>query len=178
MGSFSKLDTREATPDTSITVALIGGSPEDTDKVSLFRFDCTGDEVRAASARLRSVALKRIETEARNNVQKPFAMQNVWVSAMIAVVNALTIRARTPARFDEAQERIVKDGLSTILEEAVTDFHEDDELELYLSRETDIYVRVISDLPDRCETIELGNVNKLVAFIASLGEEDQPASVH
>lgn len=177
MGSFSKLVVREASPDTSITVALIGGSPEDTDKVPLYRFDSTGREVRAASERLRSVALKRIEAEAKNNTQKPFAIKNVWVSAMIAVVNALTIRARTPVRFDESQERIVQDGLCTILEEAVKDFQEDDELELYLNRETDIFVRVVSDDPDKCETIELGNVNKLVAFIASLGEETT-VSVH
>lgn len=177
MGSFSKLMVREASPDTSITVALIGGSPEDTDKVPLYSFDCTGRDVHEASKRLRGVALKRIEAEAKNDSQKPFAMQNVWVSAVIAVVNALTIRARTPARFDGAQERIVQDGLSTVLEEAVTEFRDDDELELYLNRETDIFVRVVSDDPEKCRTIELGNVNKLVAFIASLGE-DKTSSVH
>lgn len=177
MGSSSKLEIREENSDTSISVALIGGSPEDTDTVPLYRFDSTGCELREASKRLRSVALKRIESDARNSIQKPFAMQNVWVSAMIAVVNALTLRARTPAQFDEAQEQIVQDGLSTIVEEAVKDFRNDDALELYLNRDTDIFVRVVSDASEKCDTIELGNLNKLVAFIASLGEEET-ASVH
>lgn len=160
-----------------VCVKLFGGRVDDPVVKALYEFQCTAPELHDASRRLRSELVKRLEALAANSPQLPIAVENAWVGAMLAVVKSLTVRARSPDDFDDERELVVRDGLCATVEQAGEAVQDDDKIEIFLSRDTDLTIRIRRKGSPFARTVELGNINRLVSRIGIFGNPEKP-SIH
>lgn len=178
MGQTSSFDGGGKDAHGNVSVKLFGGNVGDPDSaIALYEFQCSTPEIHDASTRLRSQLIPRLKALSASGTQLPIAIENAWVGAMLAVAKSLTVRVRTPDKFDDGHKDVVRDGLCATIEEAGEALQEDDRIEVYISLDTDLTVCIHRGNAPVARMVELGNINHIAARIGALGNQDQP-TVH